>query len=81
MLAGTNEDLAKIARIALQLPVTQVSIESVFSSLKYVLNDLRVLGMTELMLFWFFVLIIETEQLVFSASTLYVLRCYTKLVE
>ena len=41
MLAGTDEDLAKIARIALQLPVTQVSVESVFSSLKYVLNDLR----------------------------------------
>ena len=36
-----DEDLAKIARIALQLPVTQVSVESVFSSLKYVLNDLR----------------------------------------
>ena len=41
MLAGTDEDLAKIARIALQLPMTQVFIESVFSSLKYVLNDLR----------------------------------------
>ena len=41
MLAGTNKDLAKIARIALQLPLTQVSVESVFSSLKHVLNDLR----------------------------------------
>ena len=41
MLAGSDEDLAKIARIALQLPVTKVSVESVFSSLKYVLNDLR----------------------------------------
>ena len=41
MLAGTDEDLAKIARIALQLPATQVSVESVCSSLKYVLNDLR----------------------------------------
>ena len=41
MLAGTDEDLAKIARIALQLPVTHVSAESVFSSLKYVINDLR----------------------------------------
>ena len=41
MLAGTDEDLAKIARIALQLPVTQVSVENLFSSLKYVLNDLR----------------------------------------
>ena len=36
-----DEDLAKIARIALQLPVTQVSVENLFSSLKYVLNDLR----------------------------------------
>ena len=41
MLAGTDEDLAKIARIALQLPATQVSVESVCLSLKYVLNDLR----------------------------------------
>ena len=41
MLAGAYEDLAKIARIALQLPVTQVSVDSAFSSLKYVLNDLR----------------------------------------
>ena len=41
MLAGTDEDLAKIARIALQLPATQVSVESLFSSLKYVLNGLR----------------------------------------
>ena len=41
MLAGTDEELAKIARIALQFPVTQVSVESVFWSLKYVLNDLR----------------------------------------
>ena len=40
-LVGMDEDLAKIARIALQLPVTQVSVESVFSSLKYVLNELR----------------------------------------
>ena len=41
MLAGTDEDLDKIARIAVQLPVTQISVDSVFSSLKYVLNDLR----------------------------------------
>ena len=41
VLAGTDEDIVKIARIALQLPVTQVSVDSVFSSLKYVLNDLR----------------------------------------
>ena len=41
MLAGAYKDLAKIVRIALQLPVTQVSVDSVFSSLKYVLNDLR----------------------------------------
>ena len=41
MLEGTDENLTKIARIALQLPVTQVSVESVFSSLKYVLHDLR----------------------------------------
>ena len=41
MLAGTDEDLAKIARIALQLPVTQVSVKSIFSSLKYVPNHLR----------------------------------------
>ena len=41
MLAGTDENLAKIARIALQLLVTQVSVESVFSSLKYVLYDLK----------------------------------------
>ena len=43
MLAGTDEDLAKIARIALQLPATQVSVESVCLSLKYVLNDSRML--------------------------------------
>ena len=41
MLAGTDEDLAKIARIALQLPVTQVSVERIFSSLKHVLNGMR----------------------------------------
>ena len=41
MLAGTDEELAKVVRIALQFPVTQVSVESVFSSLKYVLIDLR----------------------------------------
>ena len=41
VLAVTDEDLAKIVRIALQFPVTQVSVECVFSSLKYVLNDLR----------------------------------------
>ena len=41
MSAGADEDLVKIARIAVQLPVTQVSVESVCSSLKYVLNDLR----------------------------------------
>ena len=41
MLAGTDENLDKIARIAVQLPVTQISAGSVFSSLKYVLNDLR----------------------------------------
>ena len=41
MLAGTDKDLAKIATIALQMPATQVSAESVFSSLKYVLNDFR----------------------------------------
>ena len=36
-----DEDLAKIARIALQLPVTKFSVARVFLSLKYVLNDLR----------------------------------------
>ena len=41
MLAGTDENLDKIARIAVQLPVTQISVDSVFSSLKYVLNGLR----------------------------------------
>ena len=41
MLAGTDENLDQISRIAVQLPVTQISVESVFSSLKYVLNDLR----------------------------------------
>ena len=41
MLVGTDENLDKIARIALQLPVTQIFLESVLSSLKYVLNDLR----------------------------------------
>ena len=41
MLAGTDENLAKIARIALQLPETQGSVESAFSSLNDVLNDLR----------------------------------------
>ena len=39
VFAGTDENLVKIARIA--LPVTQISVDSVFSSLKYVLNDLR----------------------------------------
>ena len=37
----TDKGLTKIARIALQLPLTQVSVKSIFSSLKYVLNDLR----------------------------------------
>ena len=41
VLAGTDENLDKIAPIAVQLPVTQISVDSVFSSLKYVLNDLR----------------------------------------
>ena len=41
MLASTDENLNKIARIALQLPVTQIFVDSIFSSLKYVLNDLR----------------------------------------
>ena len=41
MLAGTDENLDKIAPIAVQSPVTQISVDSVFSSLKYVLNDLR----------------------------------------
>ena len=41
MLAGTDENLNKIARIVVQLPVAQISVDSVFSSLKYVLNDLR----------------------------------------
>ena len=41
VLAGTDENLDQISRIAVQLPVTQISVESVFSSLKYVLNDLR----------------------------------------
>ena len=41
MLADTDENLDKIAQIAVQLPVTQISVDSVFSSLKYVLNDLR----------------------------------------
>ena len=36
-----DKDLAKIAQIALQLPVTQVSVERVFSSWKYVRSDLR----------------------------------------
>ena len=45
------------------------------------LNDLRcVLRLMELMPFWFFVLKIKIEQLMSSACTLYVLRCYTKLV-
>ena len=41
VLAGTDKNLDKIAGIAVQLPVTQISVNSVFSSLKYVLNDLR----------------------------------------
>ena len=41
VLAGTDENLDNIARIAVQLPVTHVSVDSVFSSLKHVLNDLR----------------------------------------
>ena len=39
--AFMDEDLAKLTLIALQLPVTQVSEERVFSSLKLVLNNLR----------------------------------------
>ena len=42
VLAGTDENLNKIAQIAVQLPVTQISVDSVFLSLKYVLNDLRI---------------------------------------
>ena len=41
LLAFIDEDLAKLARIALQLPVIQVSEERVFSSLKLVFNNLR----------------------------------------
>ena len=41
VLPRTDENLDKIAQIAVQLPVTQISVDSVFSSLKYVLNDLR----------------------------------------
>ena len=41
VLPGTDENLDKIARIAVQLPVTQISVNRVFSSLKYELNDLR----------------------------------------
>ena len=41
LFSPMNKDLAKIARIALQLPVTQVSVERVFSSWKYVRSDLR----------------------------------------
>ena len=41
LFAVMDEDLAKLARIALQLPLTQVSLERVFSTLKLVLNDLR----------------------------------------
>ena len=41
MLPGTDENLDKTARIAVQLPVTHISVDSVFSSLKYVRNDLR----------------------------------------
>ena len=36
-----DEDLTKLARIAVQLPVTQASVERVFLSSKLVLNDLR----------------------------------------
>ena len=43
VLAGTDENLDKIARIAVQLPVTQISVDCVFSGLKYVLNDLWML--------------------------------------
>ena len=41
LFAFIDEDLAKLARIALQLPVAQVSVEREFSSLKLVLKDLR----------------------------------------
>ena len=41
VLASTDENLNKIARRAVQLPLTQIFVDSVFSSLKYVLNDLR----------------------------------------
>ena len=41
LFAFIDEDLAKFARIALQLPVTQVFVEREFSSLKLVLKDLR----------------------------------------
>ena len=84
VLAGTDENLDKIARIAVQLPVTQISVNSIFSSLKYVLNDLRMSFEVDvvdaILVLCAHKLIIKIEQLVSSACTLYVLRCYTKLV-
>ena len=41
LFAFIDEDFAKLARIALQLHVTHVSVERKFSSLKLVLKDLR----------------------------------------
>ena len=65
----------------MQLPVTQVSVDSVFLSLKYVLNDLRMRFEVDVV---DAILVLRAnnkiEQIVSSACTLYVLRCYTKLV-
>ena len=36
-----NQDLSKVCLVVLSLPVTQVSVERLFSGLKYILSDLR----------------------------------------